>query len=206
MKQVEFTALPPKYEVCKHDGKAIIRFYCDGKQIDREDDQVVYTCTCYEMETTYTENLAGRIENNYQAWLSMAMREDGGLDAIKAAMNSESKHALAAYLAAHPLTSTAHGGKSGVYAVTEEKQALMTSQYISYQAEKAVNADAKLTWNESGKACEVWSEEEFLQLIIEVKRYVYPLVSHQQKIEEEIAAANTLDELDSVVIGYDDVH
>lgn len=78
----------------------------------------------------------------------------------------------------------------------------MTSQYISYQAEKMVNPNAKLTWNESGKGCEVWTEEEFLQLVVEIKNYVYPLVSHQQLIEEKIQAAMNMDELESIVIDY----
>ena len=112
---------------------------------------------------------------------------------------------LADYLSAHPIKSSAHGGVDGLYSVTEEKQALMTSQYISYQAEKTVNPDAKLTWNETGKACEIWTEEEFLRLVVEIKSYVYPLVSHQQHIEEMIASATTLSEIESIVIDYENI-
>ena len=206
MKQVEFTVQPPKFEVCYHNGKVIVRFYCDVQEEVREDDHLAYVCTCYEMETQHTENIVSRINGNYDAWLERAKDIDGGLNAIKTEMIAKSKDALAEYISTHPLTSYAHGGKIGVYSVTEEKQSLMTSQYISYQAEKAVNPDAKLTWNEAGKSCEEWTEEEFLQLVVEIKQYVYPLVSHQQKIEEAIAAANSMAELNAIDIRYDDVH
>lgn len=114
----------------------------------------------------------------------------------------QSKTLLGQFLAENPLLSTCHGGEYGTYSVTEEKQSLMMSQYMTYQIEKALNPDAKLTWNESGEACEVWTEEEFLQLVLETKQYVYPLVSHQQTLEKKIAACTTVDELDAITINY----
>lgn len=114
----------------------------------------------------------------------------------------QSKQMLAEYLENNPIVSTAHGGMEGRYSVTSEKQSLMTSQYMTYQIEKEVNPNAVLTWNETGKACEVWTEEEFLQLVLEIKAYVYPKVSHQQSIEEKINECTTQEELDAIVIDY----
>lgn len=116
-----------------------------------------------------------------------------------------SKSLLAAYLEEHPIMSTAHGGVEGIYSVTNEKQSLMMSQYMTYQIEKAVNPDAKLRWNETGKSCQDWTEEEFLQLVLEVKKYVYPLVSYQQTLEEEIAACTTQNMLDDIVINFESI-
>ena len=79
------------------------------------------------------------------------------------------------------------------------------SQYMTYQIAKSVDPDARLTWNETGKACEEWTEEEFLQLILEIKTYVYPLVSYQQRIEEKITNCSTQEELDEIVINYQSV-
>ncbi len=205
MKHVEFTTMPPKFEVCAMGDMSLVRFYCDAHEVEREDGSTTYSCVCYEMATHPCESLEDRIERKYDAWLEAAIRQDGGLDAAKQEKIIRSKTELAEYIATHPLMSTAHGGVMGTYSVTEEKQALMTSQYISYQAEKAVNPDAKLTWNESGKSCEVWTEEEFLRLVVEIKNYVYPLVSYQQKVEEMIQSAVTLDELDAIVIDYESV-
>lgn len=117
-----------------------------------------------------------------------------------------SKAMLESYLADNPITSMAHNGTAGTYAVTSEKQTLMMSQYMTYQIEKTVNTDATLRWNESGKSCEEWTEQEFLTLILEIKGYVYPLVSYQQTMEEQINASTTQEELDAIVIDYASVH
>lgn len=133
------------------------------------------------------------------------MIADTDLSIVRKEKIDLSKRELKNFISSHPIVSTAHGGVEGTYSVTEEKQTLMSNQYISYQAEKTMNPDAVLTWNETGKACEVWTEEEFLQLVIEIKHHIYPLVAHQQKIEEEINAAKTLDEINAIVIDYENV-
>ena len=90
----------------------------------------------------------------------------------------------------------------GVYSVTSEKQSLMMSQYMTYQIEKNINPDAKLTWNETGKSCTEWADGEFLQLVLEIKTYVYPLVSYQQQLEEQIMNCTNQEELDGIIINY----
>ena len=205
MKLVEFTTTPPAFEIANDDKNVVIRFYCNTQTITREsqdEESTYYVAECYEMKTKPSTNLESRIEKNYDVWLEKAKEVDGSLKDVKEEKVQLSKTMLADYISTHPLTSTAHGGVAGVYSVTEEKQSLMTSQYISYQAEKTVNPDAVLTWNETGKSCEVWTEEEFLQLVIEIKQYVYPLVSHQQTIEEQINAAASIQEVEAIVIDY----
>lgn len=113
-----------------------------------------------------------------------------------------SKTQLAEYLEQHPITSTAHGGIPGVYSVTEEKQQLMALNYTTYQIKKAAGLEATLTWNETGKECEVWEESEFVQLILEIEAYVKPRISAQQAYEQQISAATTLKEVDEVEIIY----
>ncbi|MCM1122385.1 MAG: hypothetical protein NC416_07370 [Eubacterium sp.] len=117
-----------------------------------------------------------------------------------------SKILLESYLAGNPIVSAAHNNTEGVYAVTSEKQTLMMRQYMTYQLQKSVDTDAKLTWNETGKSCEDWTEQEFVQLTLEIKEYVYPLVSYQQTIEECINACTTQESLDEIVIDYASVH
>lgn len=115
---------------------------------------------------------------------------------------AESKNKLHTFLLENPLKSTCHGGKEGTYAVTEEKQTLMASQYMSFQLEKQATGSAKLTWNETGKACEEWTEEEFVLLLLQVKAYVYPLVAKQQVYEEQINACRTPEEVERIKILY----
>lgn len=73
---------------------------------------------------------------------------------------------------------------------------------MTYQIERAVDPNAKLRWNEAGKSCKDWAEKDFLQLVLEIKTYVYPLVSYQQSLEEQITACSTQEELDSIIIDY----
>lgn len=114
-----------------------------------------------------------------------------------------SKTYLAEYLESHPLLSTAHNNTAAYYSVTKEKQDLMTQQYLSYQIAKAVDPEhAVLTYNATGEVCEPWEEAEFLQLIIEVKAYVYPLISYQQTIEKLITHCETKDEVSEIAIDY----
>lgn len=113
-----------------------------------------------------------------------------------------SKTMLAAFLEQNPLVSSAHGGTAGTYSVTEEKQQLMSLNYNTYQIKKAAGVKAELTWNETGKECEVWTEAEYIQLIIEIEAYVKPLVSAQQGYEKQIQEAETLREVNAVEISY----
>lgn len=117
----------------------------------------------------------------------------------------QSKSDLTDYLASHPLTATIHNGRSGSYSVTFEKQALMINHYATYQAEQKVFPNAKLLWNETGETNEEWTEEEFLHLISKVKKYVLPLVTHQQSIEKAINACTSDAELEAIVIDYSTV-
>ena len=118
---------------------------------------------------------------------------------------SESKDLLKEYLESHPITSDCHGGVTGTYSITEEKQSLMTSQYTSYKVEQTLNPDAVLKWNETGKTCEVWTEEEFLQLVLEVKYRVEPLVEYQRQYEKTVNECNTKEEVLAVELDYDSV-
>lgn len=124
------------------------------------------------------------------------------LEYVKEKRIAVSKKNLAAYLEEHPLVSTAHGGVEGTYSVTEEKQNLMALNYTTYQIKKAAGMETELTWNETGKACEVWTEQEFVQLILEIETYVKPLVSRQQEMEVQIQAATTLKGVDAIEISF----
>jgi len=115
---------------------------------------------------------------------------------------SLSNSKLASYLAEHPLVSNCHNNTLGTYNITKDKQDLMTSNYITYTIKKATNPNTILTWNESGEECEVWKEEEYLQLIVEIEAIVKPLVSKQQSLEKEIVNATSLEMIKSIELDY----
>lgn len=123
-------------------------------------------------------------------------------ESTKAEKITLSKALLAEFLENNPLFSTCHNKDGEYYSVTSEKQNFMMNQYLTYQVEKAINPNAKITWNASGDSCEEWAEEEFLQLIVEIKNYVQPIVSYQQLLEERIRACTSVEELEAIEINY----
>lgn len=125
-------------------------------------------------------------------------------EARKVSKINESKALLANYLEAHPLVSDCHGGIEAIYTVTTEKQTLMASNYLTYTIAKQSGIENPvLTWNAAGCECEVWTEEEYVSLVLQVAEYVKPLVALQQSFEVQIGACETQEELDGIEIVYD---
>lgn len=127
--------------------------------------------------------------------------EEQSLEPIKNNKISESKTALSAYLASHPLQWS--DGK--YYSVTSEKQALLTSNLALYQISASAGQPFKLTWNSTGDECVEWAYEELAALALAIGTYVKPFVSHQQELELAIKACTTMEELDAIEIDYDPV-
>ncbi len=153
--------------------------------------------------TLRAANIIAQIENISRQLNTNINYETISLDDYKKYKINQSKEALADYLESHPLLSSVHNNTVAYYSVTKEKQDLMMQQYLSYQIAKSVDQEnATLTYNATGEVCEPWSEAEFLQLIIEVKSYVYPLVSYQQTVEKKIMECETKDEVSNITIDY----
>lgn len=76
MKCVEFSNVPPKFEIAKTQGGfCIVRLYCNVEHIEREE-QDVYIAECHEMKTRYADNLENRIDRNVDAWLAEAKKQE----------------------------------------------------------------------------------------------------------------------------------
>ena len=134
--------------------------------------------------------------------------EEMELDELKAYRVAESKLNLAAWLADHPIQSTAHKGTLGTYSVTSEKQNLLQSAIMVAQFQKAAgNVEYTPSWNETGKECEYdWTLEELTKLALEISAYAAPYVSAQQSKETKIMAAKDADAVNAISLTYEDVH
>ena len=148
------------------------------------------------------EGVNSQIENVNAQLNPVVDYKEMSLEEVKEYKIQESKDLLKEYLKEHPITSTCHGNKEGTYSITEEKQSLMTSQYTSYKVEQLANPEVTLKWNETGKSCEEWTEEEFLQLIMEIKYRVEPLVEYQRKYEESIAQCTSKEDILAISLNY----
>lgn len=115
----------------------------------------------------------------------------------------ESKALLERFLETHPLLSNCHNGVEAFYNVTSDKQALMSSNYLTYTIKKSLGLEPVLEWNSTGNECEEWLEEEFLTLVLQISEYVKPFISLQQFYEVKIKECKTQEELDNIVINYE---
>ena len=120
------------------------------------------------------------------------------LEELRAARQEENKAALAAWLAAHPLTWT--DGKR--YGVEEQDQNEMALNLMQYQAAASAGQVAPLEWHAQKEACRDFTQEEFLGLSMAISAYVYPYRRYQEAVKEAIYSARTAEEVAAVVIDY----
>ena len=122
------------------------------------------------------------------------------IEAHKTKRIQESKILLAKWLNDNPILYT--DGK--YYSVTEEKQALLNGNLASYERAKSMGIAYDLKWNATEQPCETWSYTDLLTLSLNIAAYVAPKVSRQQLLEVQIRNCETMDEIDAVVIDYDE--
>ena len=126
------------------------------------------------------------------------------LEVIKQSMIEQSKTLLQEYLKSNPLLSYVKYEDGRYYTVTQEKQQQLTSK-LFMATTKALNKEVyTLTWNDTGNICEEWTLEELTQLSEEIYDFVTNKVTKQQHMEVAIRNATTLEELESIVINYED--
>lgn len=124
------------------------------------------------------------------------------LEETKSYMIAQSKTELELYLATHPLQWV----DGNYYSVTQDKQALLTSQISLYKVAMEAGQPYELKWNTTGDVCTVWTIENLSALALSIGAYVQPLVTHQQTLEVAVRNATSMEELDAINIEYDSVH
>ena len=139
-------------------------------------------------------------EEAYQAWAAEHPAPDL-LAPAQAARQEENKAALAAWLAAHPLTWS--DGKQ--YGVEEQDQNEMALNLMQYQAAVLAGQDAPLEWHAQKEACRTFEQEEYLGLSMASSAYVYPYRRYQEQVKEAIYSAKTVEEVQAGVIDYESV-
>lgn len=135
-----------------------------------------------------------------EAYLALNPEPDV-LTEAKDAKQEENKTALAQWLADHPLTWT--DGKQ--YGVEEQDQNEMALNLMQYQAAQLASQVAPLEWHAQKEACREFTQEEYIGLSMAISNYVYPYRRYQESVKEAIYAAETMEELEAVVIDYSSV-
>lgn len=123
------------------------------------------------------------------------------LEEAKAARIQQSKDDLDAYLEGHPITWT----DGNQYSITREKQQQLTSKILSATIAAQTSTPYTLTWNATGEECSPWTLENLAALAFAIDARVTALVSYQQAQEVAMREAQTMEELEAVVVDYDTV-
>ena len=121
------------------------------------------------------------------------------LENAKASRIDESKTKLAEWLNANPMLYS----DGNFYSVTEEKQTLLNSNLTSYERAESAGIAYPLKWNSTGAECVEWAYADLVGLSLAIAAYVAPKVALQQAVELEIKACETMEQLNEVVIDYD---
>lgn len=114
---------------------------------------------------------------------------------------AQSKVDLAAYLESHPLQWT----DGEYYSITAEKQTQLTSKIMAATMAQTMSQPYTLTWNSTGEICKEWELDELSALAFAIDARVTALVSYQQTQEVAMRNAQTMDELNAIVVDYDSV-
>ena len=123
------------------------------------------------------------------------------LEPLKENRIVQSKSDLQIYLVEHPLQWT--DGK--YYTITAEKQQQLTSKLLSATFAQQSGTPYDLKWNDTEQVCVSWTLENLTALAFAIDARVTALVTYQQEKEREIRDAETLEELESITVNYDEV-
>ena len=129
--------------------------------------------------------------------------DEMSLEDAKAYQINQSKVALEEFLASNPIVSMCHGNVEKRYSITSEKQQYLTMMIMMASLAIQKGVDYQPSWNATGEACTYnWTIEELQQLAIEIETVVRPLISRQQKLEKEIRACVTIEDIKSIAFDY----
>lgn len=71
----ELSERPPVFTVSREGDRAVIIFYTDIKEIQREDGETAWEAVSWTLETSWQDDIAARIGADVSSWLTLAQNE-----------------------------------------------------------------------------------------------------------------------------------
>ena len=73
--QTELSERPPVFTVNREGDRAVIIFYTDIKEIQREDGETAWEAVSWTLETSWQDDIEARIGADVSSWLTLAQNE-----------------------------------------------------------------------------------------------------------------------------------
>ena len=73
--KTELSEKPPVFTVSREGNRAVIIFYTDVQEVQREDGETAWEAVSWTLESSWTDNIMERISENQAAWLAEAQAE-----------------------------------------------------------------------------------------------------------------------------------
>lgn len=73
--KTELSERPPVFTVSREGNRAVIIFYTDVQEVQREDGSSAWEAVSWTIESSWTDNIMERISENQAAWLAEAQAE-----------------------------------------------------------------------------------------------------------------------------------
>ena len=143
----------------------------------------------------------GDIENNPEKYLEYTpdpQIDEMTLDEYKLLRQEENKKLLDDFLKKKTVM---YNGKE--YGVSEEDQNEMALNLTQYQVLDSAGQNVSLEWHSKKAKCEIFTQEEFIELISIIKSYVYPYYQKMQDIKSAIFNCKNKFELSTIEIKYE---
>ena len=141
------------------------------------------------------------IENNPEKYLEYTpdpQVDEMTLDEYKLLRQEENKKLLDDFLKKKTVM---YNGKE--YGVSEEDQNEMALNLTQYQVLDSAGQNVSLEWHSKKAKCEIFTQEEFIELISIIKSYVYPYYQKMQDIKSAIFNCKNKFELSTIEIKYE---
>lgn len=141
------------------------------------------------------------IENNPEKYLEYTpdpQVDEMTLDEYKLLRQEENKKLLDDFLKKKTVM---YNGKE--YGVSEEDQNEMALNLTQYQVLDSAGQNVSLEWHSKKAKCEIFTQEEFIELISIIKSYVYPYYQKMQDIKSAIFNCKNKFELLTIEIKYE---
>lgn len=119
------------------------------------------------------------------------------LEEYKDYRQNENNQALAEFLDKSYVT---YDNKN--YGVSYDDQTEMTINLVSYNLYEELGIPSILEWHAKKEECTAFTKEQFIELIVLVKSFVYPYLQYCQNLKARIYACTTKEDISNVVIDY----